>query len=156
MNTAVMYSSKTDEWETPRLLFERLDREFYFSVDAAATADNAKCATWYGATLDALALDRWAAPPAAIWLNPPYSECRAFMAKAAAEARKGCTVVCLVPSRTDTSWWHDYVWDTEQHRPRPGVEVRFIRGRIKFGEATSGAPFPSVLVVFRPAEDSHV
>jgi site-specific DNA-methyltransferase (adenine-specific) len=83
------------------------------------------------------------------WLNPPYSKCREFMVKAAFEAQRGSTVVCLVPSRTDTRWWHDCVWDRVRHQPRPGVEVRFIKGRLKFGGATAGAPFPSVLVVFR-------
>ena len=63
---------------------------------------------------------------------------------------KGCTVVCLVPSRTDTRWWHQHVWDGEKHQPRSGVEIRFIKGRLKFGGSESGAPFPSVVIVFRP------
>jgi hypothetical protein len=91
-------------------------------------------------------------PPPICWLNPPYSKCREFIAKAAAEARKGCTVVCLVPSRTDTRWWHEHVWDAEKHQPRPGVEVRFIKGRLKFGGSTNSAPFPSVVIVFRPPQ----
>lgn len=155
MNSALMFSRSTDEWATPQDTFEALHREFDFQLDAAASHENTKCEQFMSQDMDALRQDwfevvEWC-DTQAVWLNPPYSKCREFIAKAAEEARKGCTVVCLVPSRTDTRWWHDYVWDREQHRPRPGVEVRFLKGRLKFGGATSGAPFPSVVVVFRPA-----
>jgi site-specific DNA-methyltransferase (adenine-specific) len=80
----------------------------------------------------------------------PYSQCRAFIAKAALEATRGCTVVALVPARTDTKWWHAHVWDGAFHRPRPGVEVRFLPGRLKFSGSTNSAPFPSVVLIFRP------
>ena len=83
-------------------------------------------------------------------MNPPYSKCRQFIEKAAREASKGATVVALVPSRTDTRWWHEYVWSGSQ--PKPGVEVRFVKGRLKFGEGKNGAPFPSVVVIFRPPQ----
>lgn len=155
MNSAVMFSKASDNWSTPQDTFDALNVEFYFDVDAAATQQNRKCPQWFGpgsAHPDALALQNWGRPfnASAVWLNPPYSRCREFIAKAAAEARKGCIVVCLVPSRTDTRWWHQEVWDREHHCPRPGVEIRFIKGRLKFGGATAGAPFPSVVVVFRP------
>lgn len=83
-------------------------------------------------------------------MNPPYSRCREFIAKAAHEATKGATVVCLVPSRTDTRWWHDFVWNNLAHRTYPGVEIRFVKGRLKFGDGKNSAPFPSVVIVFRP------
>lgn len=145
-----MFSKATDEWATPREFFAKLDAEFEFDVDAAASRENAKCRVWYGEKIDALALKSWATTPCSIWLNPAYSHCREFIAKAAEEARKGCTVVCLVPSRTDTRWWHEHVWDDEKHQPREGVEIRFIRGRLKFGGSKNSAPFPSVIVIFRP------
>lgn len=154
MNSALMFSKATDEWATPQDTFDALHREFEFSLDAAANNGNAKCEHFMSQELNALACDWFAAvellDTLAVWLNPPYSKCREFIAKAAEEARKGCTVVCLVPSRTDTRWWHEHVWDRDTHRPRPGVEVRFIKGRLKFGGATAGAPFPSVVIVFRP------
>ena len=152
MNTAVMFSRATDEWATPDALFDQLHAEFDFVLDAAASAENAKCRVWYGGCLDALTLDSWASSPCAVWLNPPYSRCREFIAKAAEEARKGLTVVSLVPSRTDTRWWHEHVWDASTNRPRAGVEVRFIKGRLRFGTAKASAPFPSAVVVFRPLE----
>lgn len=156
-----MFSKASDEWSTPQDVFDALDAEFGFSLDAAARLETSKCGAWYfgpdypiEGLRDALAVD-WLAccglfERPHIWLNPPYSKCRAFIAKAAEEARKGCTVVCLAPSRTDTRWWHEHVWDSEKHAPRPGVEVRFIKGRLKFGGATAGAPFPSVVIIFRP------
>ncbi len=156
MNSALMFSKASDEWATPQATFDALHLEFRFQWDAAATAGNAKCGGYaYFGPLhqvpeyrDALTVS-WRGCPG-VWLNPPYSRCREFIAKAAAEAKHGATVVCLVPSRTDTRWWHDYVWDNVRHQPRPGVEVRFIKGRLKFEGAAAGAPFPSVILVFRP------
>ena len=153
MNTAVMFSKASDAWRTPRDLFESLDAEFGFDVDVAATADNCWKENYLGPDCgrpdrtDALAT-AWAVMGPVCWMNPPYSQCRDFMRKAAAEAQRGATVVCLVPSRTDTRWWHAYVWS--DNAPRPGVEVRFLRGRLKFGDSENSAPFPSVVVIFRP------
>lgn len=155
-----MFSKASDEWSTPQETFDALDAEFHFTLDVAATHDNKKCRYWFGPDMaspydDALAIDWWLGhrpDTEAAWLNPPYSKCREFIAKAADEARKGLTVVCLVPSRTDTRWWHEHVWDREKHAPRAGVEVRFVKGRLKFGGATAGAPFPSVVIVFRGAK----
>ena len=153
MNNALMFSKASDEWSTPLDFFSALDAEFGFDVDAAATLDNRLKDEYFGLDhhrserRDALAAD-WGGK--VCWLNMPYSMCREFIAKAAQEAAKGCTVVCLVPSRTDTRWWHDHVWDCVRHQPRPGVEVRFIKGRLTFGGAKAGAPFPSVVIVFRP------
>lgn len=151
MNNAVMFGKASDEWRTPQAFFEALDAEFGFDVDMAATAENCWVEQYWGP--DHYQADRrnslvfdWSG---VCWLNPPYSKCREFIAKAALEASKGCIVVCLVPARTDTRWFHEHVWDREQHRPRPGVEVRFIKGRLTFGGAEAGAPFPSVVIVFR-------
>jgi phage N-6-adenine-methyltransferase len=158
MNSALMFSKASDEWSTPDDVFDALNAEFDFMVDAAARSDNAKCALYIGPDNlppydDALTTEWWVGhrpSSEVVWLNPPYSRCREFVAKAAEEARKGLTVVCLVPSRTDTRWWHEHVWDAERHTTRPGVEVRFLKGRLKFGNSQNSAPFPSVVIVFRP------
>lgn len=155
----VLHSRQSDEWATPPDLFAALDREFHFDVDAAATADNALCEVYWDQHADAL-VQPWATyhvpfGPATfdhpiVYCNPPYSRCLEFLSKAAQEASRGATVVCLVPARTDTRWFHALVWDADRHQPRPGVEVRFVKGRLRFGGSTNGAPFPSLIVVFRP------
>jgi phage N-6-adenine-methyltransferase len=161
MNNALMFSKASDEWSTPQEFYDALDAEFEFDLDAAASHTHHMCPTYITAEDDSLAVDwiEWCnaeGPPPygprvpTVWLNPPYSKCREFFAKAKAECRKGCTVVMLVPARTDTRWFHDHVWDSVLHCPREGVEVRFIKGRLKFASATAGAPFPSMVVVFRP------
>ena len=154
MNREVMFSKASDEWSTPQATFDVLHAEFTFDLDCAATEANRKCGRWLGPGGEypnALTVP-WG-QEAMCWLNPPYSRVRDFMAKTAQEARRGCTTVALVPARTDTRWWHAHVWDQRHHRPRPGVEVRFLPGRLKFGGMTSGAPFPSVVLIFRPQED---
>jgi len=87
-----------------------------------------------------------------VWVNPPYSRGlqAQFIAKASAESAKGCTVVMLLPARTDTRAFHAHIWDGDRHAPREGVEVRLIKGRLKFGGCKDAAPFPSMVVVFRP------
>jgi site-specific DNA-methyltransferase (adenine-specific) len=141
----VCFSKESDEWETPQDLFDRLNGEFQFVLDAAATAGNTKCPPKYLSIefgVDALTID-WCyhSQGRPVWLNPPYSKIAAFIKKAYEESQKGCTVVCLIPSRTDTKYWHDYVMQAD--------EVRFIKGRLKFNGGKSGAPFPSCIVVFR-------
>ena len=155
MTSPVLFSRASDEWTTPPDLYDALGAEFKFTLDAAATDENSTSRTFL--TLDQNSLMvRWGlvpchrAGPPVVWLNPPYSKVRLFMQKAAAEAALGCTVVCLVPSRTDTRWFHDHVWDVTTHAPRPHVEIRFLCGRLKFGDGTGSAPFPSMLVIFRP------
>jgi phage N-6-adenine-methyltransferase len=150
VNSAVMFSKASDEWGTPKEFFDTLDAEFDFNTDAACTPLNGLCAYQIYNALEEDWSDDGDYDIVRVFLNPPYSKCREFIAKAALEASKGCTVVCLVPSRTDTRWWHEHVWDREQHRPKVGVEVRFIKGRLRFSGAAAGAPFPSVVVVFRP------
>ena len=133
----VHFSSATDLWATPSEFFDKLNEEFCFQVDVCATPDNAKCKKFYTKNDDGLAQD-WRG---VCWMNPPYGrEIGAWMKKAHESARGGATVVCLVPARTDTRWWHEYAI---QH------EVRFIRGRLKFGGAKNSAPFPSAVIVMR-------
>lgn len=146
MNTAIHFSKASDEWETPQEFFDELNAEFRFELDVCATAENRKCPRWYGVEADGLTQD-WS--NTRCWLNPPYSQLKLWLAKASNSARNGATVVCLIPSRTDTKAWHEFVWNEETHQPRSGVEVRFIRGRLKFGGCKNSAPFPSAVVIFR-------
>ncbi|RUR59902.1 adenine methyltransferase [Bacillus sp. VKPM B-3276] len=142
MNTYAMFSSATDLWPTPQPFYDELDREFRFTLDPCSTHDNAKCALHYTQEDDGLTQE-WA--PHTVFMNPPYGrEIKAWMQKAYEESRKGATVVCLVPARTDTVWFHDYVY-------RKG-EIRFVKGRLKFGDAKNSAPFPSMVVVYRGKE----
>jgi site-specific DNA-methyltransferase (adenine-specific) len=132
-----LFSKASDEWSTPGWLFDLLDREFHFDCDAAADHTNQKCNRCF---TDALNLE-WVKWGRRIWLNPPYSKIGSFMKKAYEESLKGAVVVCLIPSRTDTRYWHDYVMKAQ--------EIRFVKGRLKFGDSKNGAPFPSVIVIFK-------
>jgi phage N-6-adenine-methyltransferase len=127
------------EWATPQFLFDALDAEFGFEIDVCARADNAKCRTFFSPDDDGLSRD-WG--DAVCWMNPPYGRAISrWMQKAYEAAKNGATVVCLVPARTDTDWWHRFA---------QRGEVRLLRGRVKFGGATNSAPFPSAIVIFRP------
>lgn len=136
----VHFSSATDLHATPQDFFDKLNIEFGFELDVCANHTNAKCPRYYTKDDDGL-IQNWGKSIA--WMNPPYGrEIGAWMRKANEAAQLGATVVCLVPARTDTNWWHEYAI---QH------EVRFVRGRLKFGDAKNSAPFPSALVVIKPA-----
>ena len=138
---AVHFSSKTDLWATPQPFFDALQSEFGFTLDVCASTENAKCRDFFAEEQDGLAQD-WTG---VCWMNPPYGrEIGKWVAKAYQSAKKGATVVCLLPSRTDTAWWHDYA----SH----ATEIRLYKGRLKFGDAVNSAPFPSALVVFRAGE----
>jgi len=159
MNTATLFSSATDEWETPQAFFDGLDAEFAFGVDVAATRDNAKCSYYFGtdhhmvhpSQRDGLTVD-WLPQLGAHWMNPPYSRGLQgkFIAKAAAERRRGVTTVALLPARTDTKAFHAHIYDIGRWQAREGVKIRLLKGRLKFGGAVNSAPFPSMVVVFRP------
>ena len=130
----------TNEWETPDKVFAPLHLEFRFTVDAAATAANAKLPRFWTKETDALVQD-WSGER--IWCNPPYGRYQVGLIRKAAE-RKAEVAVLLIPARTDTAAWHDYIF--------PHAEVRFLRGRITFVGAPYNAPFPSALVIFRGAD----
>ena len=135
----VHFSSATDLHATPQDFFDRLDAEFGFDLDVCASPENAKCTIYFTKEDDGLSRD-WTG---VVWLNPPYGrEIGRWLRKANESVKdNGATVVCLVPARTDTNWWHEYVI---KH------EVRFVRGRLKFGNAKNSAPFPSAVVIMRP------
>lgn len=150
----VLFSSKSDEWETPQDTFDKLHSEFDFQIDLAASSFNAKLPQYYHSGVDALALE-WADEFGSRrrgWLNPPYSRglCGKFIAKAAEERRRGFLTVMLLPARTDTKAFHAHIYDAEKWQAREGVEIRFLPGRLKFGGCKAAAPFPSMIVVFRP------
>lgn len=131
-------SGGTDEWATPQDFFDVVAREFDFDLDVCALPSSAKCARYFTPEDDGLAQE-WAGT---CWMNPPYGdEIVQWVAKAYNATLAGATVVCLVPARTDTAWFHEYCF--------PG-EVRFLRGRLRFGQAEASAPFPSALVVLGP------
>ena len=139
MNTDLMFSSATDNWATPQEFFDKLDAVFNFQTDVCASTENAKCPKFYDKTENGLAQE-W---NGVCWMNPPYGKpIGEWMRKAYESARRnGATVVCLVPARTDTKWWHDTA---------ALGEVFFVPGRLKFGSAKNSAPFPCAVVVFRP------
>lgn len=139
MNTAVMFSSATDLWATPQWLFDDFNAEFGFTLDACALPSNAKCAKYFTPEVDGLAQD-WGGE--VVWCNPPYGrEIGKWVKKCAEESKKNnTTVVALLPARTDTRWFHEYIY----HK----AEVVFLRGRLKFGDAKNSAPFPSMIVIF--------
>ena len=138
---AVHFSSATDEWPTPQFLFEAMHAEFKFTLDPCATPANAKCPRYYTRIEDGLRQD-WSNER--VWMNPPFGKfIPRWVAKAHATAQAGGLVVALLPARPDTAWWHYYVLRA--------AEIRFLRGRLKFEGARYPAPFPSAIVVFRPA-----
>jgi phage N-6-adenine-methyltransferase len=136
------FESAKQDWTTPQEMFDRLDAEFHFDVDLAANATNAKCLEFYTENDNTLNIT-W---DGIGWLNPPYGATAGklsdWVKKSYNETRKkSCTVVMLIPARTNTRWFHDYCMKAD--------ELRFLRGRPKFGDAKHGLPQPLVLVVFR-------
>lgn len=158
-NLAVHFSSETDQWATPQEFFNKLNEEFNFELDVCADDINAKCVNYitknchvqqinafdnYVGDGDGIRVE-WHRFAERCWMNPPYGRTIGkWVKKAYEESKKGCLVVCLLPSRTDTRWFHDFIYN------KPGVEIRFLKGRLKFGDATNSAPFPSMVVIFRP------
>jgi site-specific DNA-methyltransferase (adenine-specific) len=138
----VHFSSKTNDWSTPQDFFDLWNkRAGPFDLDVCATRENAKCARYFNVQDNGLE-QTWS--PLKCWMNPPYGrEISKWMEKAYNESQRGAWVVCLVPSRTDTKWWHDYAMRGQ---------VFFIRGRLKFGGGKNSAPFPSAVVIFSQQE----
>jgi site-specific DNA-methyltransferase (adenine-specific) len=146
-----MFSSKSDEWETPQDLFDKLNKEFNFTLDPCATDDNHKCDKYYTIKDDGLSKD-WSGE--IVFVNPPYGRAIGkWVKKSYEEYLKGTTVVMLIPSRTDTRFFHDYIYNK--------AEIRFLKGRLKFvnrlfpswneegNYKLSPAPFPSMIVVYK-------
>ncbi len=136
----VVFSSASCEWNTPTAFFNQLDDEFHFTLDVCASADNCLVDAYYDV------YDLWSSLtkpwPGVCWVNPPYGRTIAQWIKKAYESSlQGSTVVCLVPSRTDVKWWHDWAMKAN--------EIRFIQGRLKYSNSQYNAPFPNALLVFR-------
>lgn len=138
----VLYSSESEVWETPKDLFDKLDTEFHFDIDVCALPFNAKCTTFFTPDQDGLK-QKW---EGVCWMNPPYGRKIGAWMRKALEAKT--TVVCLVPSRTDTKWWHEYAMKAS--------EIRFVKGRLKFGDSKNSAPFPSAIIVFRKKNNENI
>lgn len=134
--TNIHFSSKNNEWETPVDLFDKLQKKYHFDLDVCATSQNTKCPVYFSKEINGLNQPWYGI----CWMNPPYGkEIGAWMKKAYESSLKGAKVVCLIPARTDTAWWHDYAMKGK---------IEFLRGRLKFSGHKNSAPFPSAIVVF--------
>jgi len=144
-----LFSSRTEEWPTPQSFFSDLHREFGFTLDPCATRQNAKCPNYFTKAQDGLA-QNWEGH--VVFCNPPYGRDMGKWARKCWEAAEaGSTVVLLAHARTDTRWFHDWVYNK-------ATEIRFIKGRLKFGDCKNSAPFPSLVAVYRatqPRPQSH-
>lgn len=146
---AVHFSSASTEHATPQNFYDELHKEFQFELDPASTHENAKCLHHYTKEDNGL-IQPWA--PKRVFCNPPYGRgiTGQWVRKASEEQKKGGLSVLLLPARTDTQWFHNFIYDAPIRRFHPNVEVRFVRGRLKFGDSKDSAPFPSMVVIFRP------
>ena len=139
-NGTAVFSHDSDEWSTPQAFYGLLNEEFHFTLDPCATAENAKCARFYTKEDDGLDAQKW--EHEIVFVNPPYSQIKAWTAVCQKAAlMHNAFVVLLIPSRTDTRYWHRYVMHAH--------EIRFVKGRLKFGGSKNSAPFPSAVAVFR-------
>lgn len=140
MKNDLMFSSKSDEWYTPDDFYENLDDEFHFNLDPCATEFNHKCDKYFTKEINGLS-QKWGGYR--VFCNPPYGRVIAeWVKKAYEESRAEDTlVVMLLPARTDTKWFHDYIYGK--------AEIRFIKGRLKFSGCNNPSPFPSMVVIFR-------
>lgn len=138
----VLFSSNKEEWETPQELFDRLNNEFHFDLDVCALPENSKCKKYYTPSDDGLR-QPWIG---CVWCNPPYGRKIGSWIKKAHEEheKRGSTIVMILPARTDTRWFHEFIYNKQ--------EIRFIKGRLKFGNSKNSAPFPSMIVVFEKKE----
>ena len=136
----IIFSSSFMEWETPQELFDKVNKEFNFDIDVCASAENTKCSKYYSIQDNGLE-QVWSG---VCWCNPPYGrEIIKWVKKAYESSLEGAVVVMLIPARTDTKWFHQYVYGK--------AELRFIKGRIKFkknGKVLNSSTFPSMLVIF--------
>jgi site-specific DNA-methyltransferase (adenine-specific) len=138
MKTETMFSSATEDWATPQEFFDELDAEFLFTLDPCADDKNHKCEKYFTKEQNGLE-QSWAGET--VYCNPPYGRnIDKWIRKAVREAKDGAIVVMLIPARTDTKWFHEQVF--------PFGDIRFVKGRLKFGDGKNNAPFPSMVVVF--------
>ena len=137
MNNELMFSSKSNEWGTPQDFFDKLNKEFNFTLDPCATADNHKCDKYFTLEEDGLKQD-WSGET--VFCNPPYGREIKHWVKKCYDAK--ATVVMLIPARTDTIYFHDYIYERAS-------EIRFLKGRLKFGGHKNPAPFPSMVVIYK-------
>ena len=139
-NIQACLSSKTDNWATPQDFFDNLNEEFHFTLDPCANEENHKCDLFFTKEQDGLTKD-WGGH--VVFCNPPYGKEIANWVRYSYEQsqKPNTTVVMLIPARTDTRYFHDYIYGK--------AEIRFIKGRLKFGDATTAAPFPSMVVIYR-------
>lgn len=140
MNVKGVFSSKTDEWATPQYLFDQLDAEFHFDLDPAATDENHKCERYFTKADDGLKKS-WGGQR--VFCNPPYGrQIGKWVEKGYREAQKpNTTVVMLLPARTGNGWFHDNILGK--------AEIRYIRGRLRFGGVNQNAPFDSMIVIWK-------
>jgi phage N-6-adenine-methyltransferase len=138
-----MFSSKTDLWSTPQEFFDLCDKKYSFTLDVCATDENAKCTRFFTIEDDGLK-QTW---DGRVWMNPPYGRGIGDWVKKAylSSLDTAEIVVCLLPARTDTKWFHEHCLKGE---------VKFIKGRLKFGGCKNSAPFPSMLVIFKKTLDT--
>lgn len=137
---SVHFMSETVEWETPQDFFDKFDAVHKFTLDVCATPDNAKCVRYFTKETDGLS-QHWIG---SCWMNPPYGRAIGKWVKKAYESSQGgALVVALLPARTDTKWFHDWIYQ------KNGVNIEFIKGRLKFGGHKGNAPFPSMVVTFQ-------
>lgn len=140
----VLFSSQSELWETPQQFFDQLNCEFHFGLDACAVPENAKCNNYFSPEEDGLS-QKWVGY-GTVWCNPPYGrDIGKWVQKAYETAKGGETVVMLLPARTDTKWFHEFIYGK--------AEIRFVRGRLKFGGSKNNAPFPSMITVFREVSE---
>ena len=139
MLNKALFTSNSDEWATPKEIFNELNNEFNFNLDVCATEDNHKCNLFFTQKDDGLS-KKWGGYR--VFCNPPYSNISEWVKKAYYESYKPNTlIVLLIPARTDTKYFQEYIY----HR----AELRFIKGRLKFGDSKTSAPFPSMIVIYR-------
>lgn len=134
-----LYSSASDEWETPQYLFDELNNRFHFTLDVCASECNAKVNRYFTKEQDGLK-QNWNGET--VWCNPPYGRrVKAWIRKCYEHFVGGGTAVLLIPARTDTKWFHDYIYGK--------AEIQFIKGRVKYGNSKHNAPFPSMIVIYQ-------
>lgn len=137
-----MFTSNSEEWATPKAFYDLLNSEFHFTLDVCATLENAKCKNYFTKADNGLAKSWKSTEGGAVYCNPPYGrQISKWVEKAYEENKKGITIVLLLPARTDTKWFHDYIY--HKH------EIRFIKGRLHFNDSKQSAPFPSMVIVMR-------